>query len=236
MTDLNQSNTLKNNSTEVEYKTNSDHLHSFEVLYNDVTAKSTVLKDAGGGNSYFKTEDMVSVSPRNNIHSSFLFDDKSFSDFPTTSSNALRKVSADKSVTTSDDYSKTFDELDRTFCINKGKSSKTSVLSDSSVKYNIDKQSFSLISKNKSSSNFSIFGQLLNKKQNSSLAPKSPGNTNNYSCSSDSKQSQTSHLPRNQVSEPTDGVQRTQVKTKLRSMWNNVKYGKSCLRSVAYCY
>lgn len=232
MTDLNISNSQKNNLTRHECKPRTDPLNSFDALHKNVTARSKNLKGTTEGNlcSNSGTNEKY-VPPKSNLYPSLLSEDLNvFDKYATTSSDELVFVDADNRASVRNVQTKEnsiVDELDRVFCVNKMKPSTTSLTSDVGVKFDVDNHSPN--SKDFSSTNFFISGQLLNKKHNKGLSSKNSGNTKHSSPTN--KQTQQSPS-RNEVLESND-VPRTQMKTKLRSIWNNVKYGWRIKREVS---
>lgn len=230
MSDINPSNIFKNNLTG-EWENFSDPLHNFEFFHNNATDRSESIEDTNEGASRSNAEeDEELFLPKSNMYCMGMSDDPNlFQDFPASSTDEFGMVGNDRMPVYSEQPGKysVSDKLEKSSFINKVRSPKMPVPSDVSVKYNADKQNASPNSKNKTSSSFSMFGQLLTKKQNNSPPSRSLGSTSNFSLSMNMKKSSPTHEAKCHAPETNDGMQKAQMKTKLRSMWNNVKYGKS---------
>lgn len=138
-------------------------------------------------------------------------------------------LDSDKCIASVRQCSKTSITVDSSFYVNKAtKNPKTHASSGSESKCNVSNQCTGSTNKtrNSSNANFNIFCQLLNKRPNSSSVL-SPENHVTGIPSQSSRQCSPTPVKKNEASatESSEGVQKTQMKTKLRSMWNNVKYG-----------
>lgn len=229
MSDINPSNIFKNNLTG-EWENFSDPLHNFEFYQKNATNGSKSNEDTVDSDSHSDAEENKELfPPKTNKYSMGMSDDPNlFQDFPASTTDEFVVVGNDRMPAYSEQSRKhnVIDKLEKTSFINRVRSPKMPVPSDVSVKYAADKQNVSPNSKKKNSSSFSMFGQLLNKKQNNSPPSRSLGSSSNFSLSMNMQKSSPTLESKCDSSETNDGMQKAQMKTKLRSMWNNVKYGK----------
>lgn len=230
MSNSNPVNLSKNNVTEGQYRNLSEPLSCFETLNKNATAKNCNSKSAAG--TSFNTDKKVEepVTPGTEVHASSLFDDSNFEHYHEHSYDTSAALNQGGNVFNLSGHLSKYcvsDEVDKAIFNNKVKIPVTLLKPDAGCKSIVSKQNLPSDCKNRNSSNFSIFGQLLNKKQNTSITSKGSGSSNNYLFPQNVRQSSSAHSSTNEVSEHSDGVQRAQMKTKLKSMWNNVKYGNS---------
>lgn len=237
MSDINPSNIFKNSLTG-EWENFSDPLHNFEFFQKNATDRSKSIEDNIDGASRSNAEENKELfPPKTNKYSMGMSNDPNlFQDFPASSTDEFVLLGNDRIPGYSEQPRKhnVNDKLEKSPFINRVKSPKMPVPSDVSVKYTADKQNVSPNSKNKNSSSFSMFGQLLSKKQNNSPPSRSLGSTSNFSLSMNMKKSSPTHESKCDGAETNDGMQKAQMKTKLRSMWNNVKYGKYFVSMITF--